>query len=287
MFDAHCHIHFSSFDSDRSAVMMRAVQEGVTAMIIANYGAQDREALFQVTEQYSCWCTLGVHPWLLDDVEPDQYQVWIAQQIEFMRNRWEQWSKKRSLICAVGECGLDRHRAQWGTALWYAQVSLFHQHVQFAVQRGLPLVVHAVKSYDDVYKVLAKFASLPAVQIHGFQGSWQQAQKLVQAGCYLSFGFALCAPQNKKLREIFARLLLQFPKQWMLETDAPASVRDLEKTKLARREPAEIKKVFQEAAKLSGRSVEDIVYHNEENIRRCFAFEKKRWLRGDARERFT
>ena len=84
---------------------------------------------------------------------------------------------------AIGETGLDYAC----TAPREAQERLFRAHLGLAVGMQLPVVVHCVRAFEPVMKILGQYP-LRAVVFHGFIGSVQQALRAVQRGYWLSFG---------------------------------------------------------------------------------------------------
>ncbi|MBR3677656.1 MAG: TatD family hydrolase [Alistipes sp.] len=109
--------------------------------------------------------TLGVHPWhaLNGDISAVE-----AGAVE---------------VDAIGEVGLDfvcdvpRER----------QISLFRAQLAIAERVGKPVVLHCVRAFEEVMKILSEHR-LSAVIFHGFIGSKEQAQRAVSEGYYLSFG---------------------------------------------------------------------------------------------------
>lgn len=152
-------------------------------------------------------CSVGLHPWYLD---PDT----AAQELERV-------SALASLpqVYAIGECGLDK-----GIAADLAfQEAIFISQVELAQQVKKPLIVHCVRAFDELLRVLKHYPGHPPVIIHGFNRKWTIARPLLDAGCYLSFGTALL--RSKTARETFR----QVPDdRCFLETDDdPAPVRDV------------------------------------------------------------
>ena len=87
-------------------------------------------------------------------------------------------------VAAIGETGLDSRR---GASL-HTQTELFLQHIAIAEQVGKPLIVHMVRTSQEVLKLwCASQKSVPWV-IHGMRGNPNVARKLIDAGFYFSFG---------------------------------------------------------------------------------------------------
>ncbi len=86
-------------------------------------------------------------------------------------------------VQAIGEIGLDALRG----ADREVQRTLFREQLQLAVEHGLPVVLHCVRSFEEVMRELKKIRPR-AVIFHGFTGSVEQMQRAVGQGFHLSFG---------------------------------------------------------------------------------------------------
>ena len=116
--------------------------------------------------------TAGIHPWLAGE-----YEIADAAALRTALNGM--------LDCAqaIGETGLDFACS----ADKRAQERLFRAHLELAAGMHLPVVVHCVRAFEPVMKILGEY-SLPAVVFHGFVGSKEQALRAVGRGYFLSFG---------------------------------------------------------------------------------------------------
>ena len=115
--------------------------------------------------------SVGVHPWLAED------------------DAAAQWKRVKALaehpqVVAIGETGLDSLRG----APLAAQMLLFERHIALANQVGKPLVVHMVRTSQQVLQVWRRCQHQVPCAIHGFRGNARVVQPLVDAGFYISFG---------------------------------------------------------------------------------------------------
>lgn len=203
LIDAHCHFDFPQFDGRRDAELEQARSRGLRGLVIPGVRRSDwdrvrdtalaREGLF--------YC-LGIHPWFVDE----HSETDLAELRRLLEGQPEQ-------CVAIGECGLDRLHgnleAQWP---WFeAQVAL-------ADELKLPLVIHSVKTHDEVHGLLNSRQWSGRALIHGFSGSFQQAEKLIDLGCFIGVGGVITHPRARKTRDAIARLPLE---SLLLETDAP------------------------------------------------------------------
>ncbi len=195
-FDAHTHMGESVFDDDRMSALQRAHDRGVSGLAIATGDPDRLPRLRMIAAQLGVVLSVGLHPW------------WVRADI-----RVEDVVKMldESTPVAVGEVGLDRLRPHWAQ-----QCLIFSAQLDWAHRHGRPVVVHAVRSVDEV---LGEFERRPGLRmmIHGFTGSVQQAQRATELGIHLSIGPAALRATGRKrqvIRSIPETLLL-------LETDAP------------------------------------------------------------------
>ena len=109
--------------------------------------------------------TAGIHPW------------------EAQRAELSELLPLGDDVQAVGETGLDFAVDVDRDA----QRRLFDAQLRLACERGLPVVLHCVRAFEETMRRLA--ACTPrAVIFHGFIGSTEQARQALAKGYYLSFG---------------------------------------------------------------------------------------------------
>lgn len=83
----------------------------------------------------------------------------------------------------IGETGLD-YACMVNKE---AQERLFRVHLAEAVRLSKPVVLHVIKAFEPVMRILGEYP-LEGVVFHGFIGSEQQAKEALRRGYYLSFG---------------------------------------------------------------------------------------------------
>lgn len=87
-------------------------------------------------------------------------------------------------VIAIGETGLDRLIS---TSM-ETQIKVFKQQIQLAEQVQKPLIIHAVRTFNELIRLKQQIKPSVAWIIHGFRGKKQIAEQLVKHGFYLSFG---------------------------------------------------------------------------------------------------
>ena len=146
----------------------------------------------------------------------------------------------------VGETGLDYAKE----VSREAQQGLFMKHLAAAEKLEKPVVLHVVKSFEDVMLALKKHR-LQGVVFHGFIGSREQAQRAISEGYYLSFGDR--SLRSPRTREVIATIPIE---KLFCETD--------DNTEFS------IEKIYQEVAALRAISHEELASEIEKNYIRLF-----------------
>lgn len=201
--DAHCHFDFPRFDGYREVELEKARQAGLVALVIPGVERSNWERVRKTAdlhpELYYC---LGVHPWFAAAHEESDIQI-LADLL----------GRRLDRCVGVGECGLDKLRGDIN-----AQWPWFEGQVELASALNYPLIIHSVKTHDEVHGALKRIGWSGRALIHGFSGSYQQAKKLVELGCYIGVGGVITYQHANKTRDAIARLPLE---SLVLETDAP------------------------------------------------------------------
>lgn len=201
--DAHCHFDFPEFDGRREEVLARARRHGVFRLVIPGVSRRHwQRVITTATSLPGLFYCLGIHPWFVQEHRQDDLAI------------LENWLSRQDSRCVgLGECGLDRLRGELSQ-----QLPWFEAQVDLAARLDRPLVIHSVRTHDEVHSVLKARGFHGKALVHGFSGSYQQARKLVDLGCCIGIGGVITHPRAKKTRETVSRLPLD---ALVLETDAP------------------------------------------------------------------
>ena len=119
------------------------------------------------------WISPGIHPWYLSSGTLDRQAEWL-----------ESLLVGDARVLAVGESGLDR----LCDTPFDVQQEAFRISVSLSERYRIPLVIHAVKSFNEL--VACKKEANPSQPwiIHGFRGKKELAASLLRHGFYLSVG---------------------------------------------------------------------------------------------------
>lgn len=202
LIDSHVHTDDARLDDDRAAIMASARRANVVAQIVP---AVSRRLWPRVKalcdEEEDLFACYGLHPCFHDEhatSDIEELARWLG----------------RERPVAVGECGLDYFIAGADKA---RQQQLFSAQLALAREFDLPVVVHARNAVEDVIRMVRASGHYHGL-IHSFNGSLQQASRLIDLGYRLSFGGAITYPRASRLRGLVGKLPLD---AILLETDAP------------------------------------------------------------------
>jgi TatD DNase family protein len=119
---------------------------------------------------------------------------------------------------AVGETGFDLYdRAFRETEA--VQEDLFRAHLETALRRDLPVVLHVRRAMHKVFLYSRELRKIPAVIFHSWPGTLGEGKSLLNRGinAFFSFGTILLN-RHKEARRCCASLPAE---RLLLETDAP------------------------------------------------------------------
>jgi len=249
LIDSHVHADDSRLSDDFPAVMARARQAGVIGQVIPavtrEHWPRIRQYVAEHKDLYACY---GLHPCFMAQHHADDIQA------------LPQWLGKERPV-AVGECGLDYSIADVNKS---EQQACFGAQLALAREFRLPIVVHAHRAVEDVIKMI-KASGHNSGMVHSFNGSLQQAHKLIDCGFMMSFGGAVTYDRATKLREVFASLPLD---SVLLETDAPDQPDA--KHKGERNEPAYLQDVWKTLSELREESALTVAKKTTANAKALF-----------------
>lgn len=255
LIDTHCHFAESSFADDD---ILQARKRGLVQALVCATHSGDFEAVKRTACKLQFGYALGIHPLLLQT--PEQ----VAQEVRSLEVAISE-AQKDTLLCAVGEIGIDLYPQACALPL-DSQLELFEHMLTIAVKAGLPVSVHSRKALQHVLPLL-KHSRVSGV-LHAFAGSYEQARQALAMGFKLGFGPSLTYPGSKRIREMFAKL----PEDaFVLETDAPFMLtanRRAQGVQIAR--AVDLFEVLEAAAQIRGLSLEETSALSTRNAHAAF-----------------
>lgn len=239
--DIGLNLAHDSFDTDREAVIARAVAVGVTRMVITGSSlASTRDAIALVREHPDRMrCTSGVHPHHASDLIAEQ-----LTQLEALAALPE--------VVAVGECGLDYFR---DFSPREAQRRAFDEQLDLAARVRKPVFLHERDAHDDFAAIVREFRPRLAGGVaHCFTGSLAQARTYLDLGLHIGITGWICDERRgQHLRDVVRHIPAD---RLLIETDAPYLLpRDLRpQPKTRRNEPVHLPHVLEAIAQARGES---------------------------------
>lgn len=255
--DTHCHLNEDAFATDLAEVVARAVEAGVTRMVVVGIDLASSRRAVELAEQFPALsAVVGIQP----------NYVQTAAETDF--TAIEELSHLPRVV-GIGETGLDRY---WDYAPIDRQVDYFERHIDLARRRGLPFVVHCRDAEADVLAVLRQAAETGPLSgvMHSFTGNLTTAEECVALGLHISFAGMVTFKRSDALREAAKSVPLD---RLLVETDSPYLLPSPLKNDKGRKrnEPANVRYTADCLAESRGVSKEEIAAATTANARRLFA----------------
>lgn len=214
LIDSHAHLDDVQFDGQRAAILDRARQAGIEAIVCVGTDlASSRRCLDLSDDDAMLFAAVGIQPNHVAQADPGDWQE-IARLADHPR------------VVAIGETGLDHY---WDFAPLELQETYFRRHLELALQKQLPFVVHMREPANvspeesvcaaQILRVLQDLQTVPLQGVmHSFTGTAAQASAFVELGLHVSFAGMVTFKKSQALRQV-AR---EVPRdRLLLETDAP------------------------------------------------------------------
>ena len=244
--DTHCHLDFKHFDRDRDAVINRAREAGVRAMINSGVDlATNRKSLLLAQEHDFIFATLGLSPNALDRLGSRDLQA----ELDFIADN-------AGMAVGIGEAGLDYYRCRDEPAR-NRQVQVFLRIIELARSLDLPLVIH---SRDAEQQALELVKDLDKVVFHCYGGSVDTMRQAVDMGFYISLATVICRSGQ---HQVLARNISL--DHLLVETDSPFLA-----PKRGRNEPVNVLDSVRLIARIKGLSPQEVANATSRNTRRIY-----------------
>lgn len=195
------------------------------------------------------YASVGVHPDYEDTPEPS-----IDTLTELSRH---------DKVVAIGETGLDYFRVS-GDLEW--QRTRFRTHIRAARECGKPLVIHTRSAAADTLAIMREERAGEAGGVmHCFTESWDVACGALDLGFHISFSGIVTFKNAQEIKDVARRVPLD---RMLIETDSPYLAPVPFRGKL--NEPAYVRYVAEEIARLRDISVEEVAAATSTNFFRLF-----------------
>jgi len=284
--DTHCHLDFNKFDEDREAVIQRAIEAGVTRILIPALGLESSSAVIKLAESHpNLYAALGFHPTELDkwnESSIDNLRSLILPHPESLSRRERGWGEGK--IVAIGEIGLDYYwvkesdkRAQ--------QREVLKQQLKLAQEVNRPAVIHMREENDawfgqasiDLLEIISEWheelrtKNHPLVEkpgvLHSYNGNLETARKAIALNFYLGVTGPVTYKNAEEKRQIVRQLPLE---RLLIETDSPFLTPVPQRGK--RNEPAFVAYIADKIAEIHMTTREQVAEITTVNAARLFGW---------------
>lgn len=270
LIDSHAHLDSPRYSGDREAVLNRAYEAGVGAVLSIGIGegpagmhhALDlcrefnprRDAGAKLPRLYA---SAGIYP----HTTPEADEKALAK-LDALLAEPE--------VIACGEIGLDYYHE--GAAHDVQRQGLIRQ-LEIAAARKRPILIHCrgakdtTDAWDDLFLVLDQIWGRTGLGgiMHCFGAGWEEARRALDMGFLISFAGNLTYPKAQQLRDVAVRLPLDGV---LVETDAPWLAPAPQRGQ--RNEPAFVAQTARTLAGLLNISEQDLASATTGNFNRLF-----------------
>jgi TatD DNase family protein len=203
-FDTHTHLYSEEFNDDRSAMIERAINAGISRFYLPNVDSESIEGMLALEKQYPgvCFPMMGLHPCSVKEdyrTELDLVRLWL---------------EKRP-FCAIGEIGMDLY---WDKTFVKEQEIAFREQIDLALQYQYPIIIHCRDAFNEIFEVLDSYQTIPKGIFHCFSGNQAQAEKILSYSNFMLGIGGVLTFKNSGLDKVIEHIDL---KHLVLETDAP------------------------------------------------------------------
>jgi len=137
--DTHCHLDYSSYNHDIEEVISRAVDQGVTRIVVPGLHLESSRSAVRLAERFDeVYAAVGVHPAEVESYHPDQFT-------EFGK------LLNHTKVVAVGEIGLDYYHRQDNIPLQKQLLDIF---IDLALKHNKPVILHSRNCLKDLVDII-------------------------------------------------------------------------------------------------------------------------------------
>ena len=301
--DTHCHLDFNKFDEDREAVIQRALDAGLTRILIPALDYESSLAGIKLAEAYpNIFAAVGFHPTDLDkwnDLSIENLRKLLSFSSAILSEARDPSSregdssvaKERLLqndipnkIVAIGEIGLDYYWVK-EPEKQAQQRDVLKQQLQLAQEVNKPVIIHMREENDawlgqasvDLLEILSEWhgqliaESSPLVErpgvLHSYNGNLETAQKAIALNFYIGVTGPVTYKNAEEKRQIIRRLPLE---RLLIETDSPFLTPVPHRGK--RNEPAFVAHIADKIAEIHMTTREQVAEVTSANAARLFGW---------------
>ena len=256
MIDTHTHLYSSKFEDGGREAVERAIEAGVTKMIVPGVNAGSINPMTKLHELFpdKTAIAIGLHP---TDLEEDWKHDLDAMESQLMEDS--------SRFIAIGETGMDLY---WDKTTLPIQREAFARQYEWAQRFNLPLIIHCREALDETLEVIASMPGpQPRMVFHSFTYGPEEVRRIREV-CDPWFGIngVITFKNAGSLRDAIPEIGID---KLVLETDSPYLAPVPHRGK--RNESAFLPLVCSEVSRLLNLSFEETVRLTDRNARELFS----------------
>jgi TatD DNase family protein len=248
--DSHCHLNFPGLAEQLDTLLANMQANQVSHALCVSVELASFPAVLALAEQHeNLYASVGVHP----DYELE-HEPTLAEIVRLADH---------PKVIAIGETGLDYFRLT-GDLEW--QRERFRTHIRAARECGKPLIIHTRSAAADTLRIMQEEEARQVGGVmHCFTETLEIAEAAIDLGFHISFSGIVTFKNAAAIKEVAQRIPLD---RILIETDAPylAPVPHRGKTN----QPAFVKHVAEEIARLRGITSEEVGLATSRNFVRLF-----------------
>lgn len=172
LIDIGVNLMHTSFNQDRSSVIIRAKEKGISKQIITGTSVKNSIDAFEYIKKFPAqlYSTAGIHPHNAKDANEDS----LATLRDLLKN--EQ-------VVAVGECGLDFDRDFSPRDI---QEKCFEAHLDLSLACNKPLFLHERVAHQRFTEILQGYKTIcNQTVVHCFTGTLSELKTYLDLGCHI------------------------------------------------------------------------------------------------------
>ena len=292
--NTHSHIYDEAFDADREEVFQRALDVGVTMLLLPNTDESTIKPMmdFYVQHPDNVRVMMGLHPEEVKEDYKKKLKI-IEEEISPLatlgrndrynnvgrndgnnvgrndrysnvgrNDRYNNVGRNDGPLVGIGEIGLDFY---WDDTFKKEQIEVFTEQLRWAKSQFLPVSIHTRNAFKEMFRVLEREQDgrLAGV-MHCFNGTYEEARTAISYGFALGLG-GVITYKNCGVKDFLEHIPME---NIVLETDDPYLPPVPYRGK--RNEPAYIVKTAEKVAEIYGVTTEDICKTTTENAIKLF-----------------
>ncbi len=248
--DSHCHLNFPELVANLDGALELMRQNEVGLALCVGVNLEDFPQVLALAEQHdNLYASVGVHPDYEGVEDPDVARLVVLA--------------AHPRVVAIGETGLDYFRLT-GDLEW--QRERFRTHIRAAREIRKPLIIHTREAAADTLRLMAEErAHEVGGVLHCFTETQAVAQSALDMGFHISFSGIVTFKNAVALKDVAKSVPLD---RMLIETDAPYLAPMPHRGK--RNQPAYVRHVAEEIARLRGVPLAEIEEATTQNFRRLF-----------------